>query len=117
MSLTLNKEMLAAAYDYLCEFPPFNEWNLPPAEDIKFRVSRHRDRFAHHQMIGGDHHIVFSSRFIGRHTTLLATLAHELIHVHQEHSCINSRNPHGKAFQRLADLVCKIHNDFDRLTF
>jgi hypothetical protein len=29
---------------------------------------------------------------------------------------ISSRNPHGKAFQKLADEVCKIH-EFDRLTF
>lgn len=116
MPIALNAEMLAHAYDYLICQKPFSLWNLPPSEDIKFSVSKQKDRFAHHQMIGGVHHIVFSSRFVGRHELLISTMAHELIHVHQEHSCINSRNPHGKAFQRFADRICKIH-EFDRLNF
>lgn len=86
MPVHLTPEMLALAYDYLACQKPFSGWNLPPSEDVKFRVSRHKDRFAHHQMIGGVHHLVFSSRFVGRHETLLATLSHELIHVFQEQS-------------------------------
>lgn len=116
MTLQLNPEMLAHAYEYLSCQPPFNAWNLPPSEDVKFSVNRKKDRFAYYQMIGGVHHIVFSSRFVGRHELLIATMAHEMIHVHQEHSCINFRNPHDSAFQKYADRICKIH-EFDRLIF
>lgn len=116
MPIQLTPEMLALAYDYLAVQKPFSSWNLPPSEDVKFSVSRHKDRFAHHQMVGGVHHLVFSSRFVGRHDSLLVTLAHELIHIHQEESCMMRDNPHDAAFHKLADKVCKLH-EFDRLTF
>ena len=116
MTLPLTKEVLEAAYDYLCGFPPFNKWNLPPSEDVKFSTSKRKDRFAHYQMIGGVHHIMLSSHFVGRHEILIATMAHELIHLHMEASCISANNPHDAAFQKFADRICKIH-EFDRLIF
>lgn len=108
MPIQLTPEMLACAYDYLVCQKPFVSWNLPSSKEVKFRVSRHKDRFAHHQMIGGVPHIVVSCHLVGRHEMLLATMAHELIHFRD--------SSHGKKFQRLADKVCKLH-EFDRLTF
>lgn len=116
MSLALNTEMLAHAYDYLCCTPPFSRWNLPPSEDVKFAVIKRRDRFAHYFMDAGVHHIEMSSGRVGRHETLLSTLAHEIIHLHMEQACMNARNPHGAAFKKYADRVCKLH-EFDRLIF
>lgn len=116
MPLPLSAEMLAHAYDYLACQPPFNKWNLPPSEDIKFAVIKKKDRYAHYQMIGGVHHIAFSSRYVGRHEILIATMAHELIHLHVEASCISTASPHGAAFNKFADRICKIH-EFDRLIF
>ncbi len=117
MPIPLTPEMLHHAYEYLRCQKPFSGWRLPPASTVKFSVKKHRDRFAHHQLINGVHHIVFSSRFVGRHSMVLATMAHEMIHVYHEVSCENPTNPHGKTFQRFADRICKIHEDFDRLTF
>lgn len=108
MPIQLTPEMLRLAYDYLAVQKPFSKWKLPPSKEVKFRVSRHKDRFGHHQMIGGVVHIVFSSCFVGRHETLLATMAHELIHFKDA--------SHGRVFQGLADKVCRLH-EFDRLTF
>jgi hypothetical protein len=116
MPLTLTPEMLAHAYDYLACQKPFNAWNLPPSEDIKFRVIRRRDRFAHYRMEGGEHYIEVSLHMVGRHDTLISTMAHELVHLHQELTGMLGANPHDKMFHKLADRVCKIH-DFDRLTF
>ena len=116
MSLLLNSEMLAHAYDYLACQPPFSKWNLPHSEDVKFSVIRKRDRFAHYQKIGDVHHIVFSTRYVGRHEVLISTMAHELIHLHMSASCMSTRDPHGKAFQKFADRICKLH-EFDRLVF
>jgi hypothetical protein len=114
--IALNTEMLAHAYDYLCCQKPFSAWNLPHSEDVKFLVIRSADRYAHYQMVGGVHHIAVSTKFVGRHEVLIATVAHELIHLHCRAARIPMRNPHGRAFQKLADEVCKLH-DFDRLTF
>jgi hypothetical protein len=116
VAIQLNVEMLAHAYDYLCCQKPFNTWNLPPSEDVKFLVIRSPDRYAHYQMVGGVHHIAVSTKFVGRHEVLIATIAHELVHLHIRAARIPMRTPHGKAFQKLADEVCRAH-DFDRLTF
>ncbi len=108
--------MLAHAYEYLACLPPFNGWNLPSSEEVKFSVNSSRKNFAHYQMAGGVHHISFSSRFIGRHEILIATMAHEMIHLHQEQACIAGDNAHDAAFHKYADRICKIH-EFDRLIF
>jgi len=108
--------MLAAAYTYLCEIEPCSEWNLPPAEEVKFSIIRKTDRYAHYQLRGGKHHIAVSSRFVGRHETLLATMLHEMIHLHIEHNGISDTHEHGPVFQKLADKACRIH-EFDRLIF
>lgn len=115
MALTLTVEMLAHAYDYLACQKPFSDW-MPPSEEVKFLVIRQPDRYAHYQMVDGVHHIAVSTKYVGRHETLLSTMAHEMIHLHCKAAGIRMRNPHGKAFQKFADEVCKIH-DFDRLTF
>jgi len=116
MTLPLTVATLAHAYDYLCEFPPFNRWDLPPSEDVKFSIIKKADRYAHYQMINGVHHIAVSTKFVGRHESLLSTLSHEMIHLHCRAANIRMRDPHGKAFQKLADRVCRVH-EFDRLTF
>jgi hypothetical protein len=117
MTLPLTPEMLACAYDYLCECPPFNKMAMPHSEDVKFSIGRRKDRFAHYQMLGGEHHIVVSGRFVGRHIMLLSTLSHEMAHLYLEQNCIVGSDVHGKPFQRLADKICKHHPEFDRLNF
>lgn len=115
MTIPLNAEMLAHAYDYLCSLPPFDKWNMPPSEDVKFHVIR-GDHYAHYQMIGGVHNISVSAKMVGRHENLLSTMSHEMVHLHCRAARIKMRNPHGKAFQAFADEVCKIH-EFDRKLF
>lgn len=116
MPLPLTPEMLAAAYDYLCCTPPFNKWNLPHSEDVKFLIIRAKNNYAYYQVVGGVHHIAISSRLVGRHELLMATMAHELIHLHAERACLCLTNPHDKTFNKYADRICKIH-EFDRLIF
>jgi hypothetical protein len=47
------------------EFPPFDRWNLPPSEDIKFSIIKKADRYAHYQMVNGVHHIAVSTKLSG----------------------------------------------------
>ena len=116
MTLPLTKEVIAAAYDYLCELPPFSEWNLPSSEDIKFKIIKSKDRTAHYCHSKGVHEIAISSAYVGEHIMLLSSLAHEMTHLHTQRTCWNRRNPHDATFQAYADQICLIHN-FDRLTF
>jgi len=117
MPLPLNSEMIEAAYEYLSATKPFSGWNLPHAEDMKFRVYKRRDRYADYRYKNGKHHINVSSVLVGSHMTLLSTLAHEICHLHMNATaCLDMRTPHGAGFSKLADQICKVHG-FDRLIF
>ncbi len=115
MALPLNAELLAAAYDYLCCTPPFNKMNMPHSEDVKFSTSKRKHEFGRYQWVGGDHHIVLSTRNVGRHAQLLQTLSHEMAHLFLEVNGICDE--HGPVFSKLADKICKHHPEFDRLNF
>lgn len=114
MPIHLNKEMLAHCYDMLAATHTMSRWNLPPAEDVKFRIIRRKDRYAHHEVVGGVHHIAVSSTFVGTFQTLIMTMAHEMIHVHQD--LTGMPRDDGKGFAKIADRVCK-ELEFDRLIF
>lgn len=114
MPITITKEMLAHCYDMIAATPVMAKLNLPPSEDVKFHIIRKTDRFAHHQVVGGIHHISISSRVVGSFTTLIPTMCHEMIHVYQDVARL-PRND-GKGFQKLADKICKAL-EFDRLIF
>jgi hypothetical protein len=112
--LPLSSELLAHAWDYLMCLPPFDRLNMPPSDDIKFKVIKSRKIFARYYAVGGAHHIDVSNKLVGSHAVLLPTLAHESIHLHLAE--IGACDLHGPAFQGMADKVCNIHG-FDRLTF
>lgn len=109
MTLPLTTETLAAAYDYLVTTPPFSRWNLPPSEDITFRVTRHKDRHGHYCRTGDKHEIAVSAHVIGRTQSLMEVLAHELVHLHQAHACMETKGQHNAAFVKLAARVCAVH--------
>lgn len=112
MTLPLTPETLAAAYDYLKSTPPFNKWNLPESEDVKFRVGKQRREFASYRWNGNVHEITMSSHGIGQTATLFPTLAHEMVHMDLEEMSMDSRGTratHNGAFRIRAAQVCKIH--------
>jgi hypothetical protein len=55
-----------------------------------------------------------SSHYIGRLSSLTETMAHEMIHVHDDMLRIKAH--HGSNFKRKAELVCR-HHEFDRKRF
>lgn len=114
MPIPLNAEMLAHCYDMLAATPTLSKWNLPPAEDIRFKVIKRKDRFAHHLVKGGVHHIEVSASLVGRFETLVSTMAHEMIHVHQD--LVGLPRADDNSFAKFADKICK-ELDLDRLTF
>ena len=116
MTLPLNRDMLAAAYDYLVQTPPFNRWNMPDSEDVTFRVIRD-PHVRGWYLLGhdGKHTIAISSKCIGRTESLMETLAHEMIHLHQGDVRMETGAEHNRAFWKLAECVCKVHGFDERL--
>lgn len=120
MTLPLTPETLAAAYDYLRTTPPFSKWNLPEAEDVLFKVARTRHKQGWYQWDGKRHTITASTGRISHSLTLMALMAHEMIHLHLEEIGMESRagsnDTHNAAFRVLAARVCKFHG-FDPKAF
>jgi len=111
MALRLTPEMLRAAYDYINTTEPFSKWNLPEGDDVTFKVIKTRRLYGDCQRIGdGKYRIRISAAVVGTTHALMTTMAHEMIHVHEEHSGMARAGvQHGKAFRKLAEEVCKIH--------
>jgi hypothetical protein len=120
MTLPLSQETLAAAYDYLRTTPPFNRWNLPDSEDVKFSVGNAMDCFAHYQWDGTKHTITASTKAIGHTETLLTAIGHEMVHLHLWANGMESKRSgasfHNAAFRKFALQVCKYHG-FDPKAF
>lgn len=114
MTLKLHPEMLAAAYEYLRTTEPFKGWNLPEADDIGFHVVKTPSMAADFGVEGNMPLIRVSLAKNGHTATLLATMAHEMIHLRQH--LTKDREVHGARFKKMSDRVCKAHG-FDPLTF
>ena len=118
--LRLTPEMLEGAYEYLRVSPPFCRWNLPHADQVSFRVMGTRDRFGHfrgrHKKASGDDfsEIAISAGMVRSTELLIATMAHEMIHLRQYR--MGARDTHGLTFRRMAAAVCREHG-FDVKTF
>lgn len=112
MALRLTTDNLPAAYEYLRACEPFCRWKLPHADEVEFRVTRHRDRYGH--MWGNkrstDAEIALSESSIGSSIKLIEKMAHEMTHLHQHlHGGETANTEHNAAFKRLAREVCRVH--------
>lgn len=112
--MRLTPGLMAAAYSLLRETEPFRRWNLPDAEDVTFGVMRATDRMGDHVKRGYTHRIRLSTKFHVRVSAMLATMAHEMIHLHmQEAGAKRDSARHGPAFRRVAKTVLRHHPEFD----
>ncbi len=113
MSITVTKAMLVATYELLRTTPPFKGWHLPDAGAIDFAVLR--DRATYGDCDGET--LRESSGCHGHLQTLLATVAHEMIHLHQMRRRLETPNTqHNADFRRRAARVCRLHG-FDPKVF
>lgn len=112
--LKLTPDMLRAAYAFLHETEPFCAWGLPDADDLKFVVVRDR------KIAGWYKHtektIAVSSSCVGHTFTLMRVMAHEMVHVVEDHAGGRCDVMHSKLFFRLAKQVCRLHG-FDPVAF
>lgn len=116
MTLPLTPDILRAAYDYLNECSPFQKWNLPPGEDVIFRVARSPNMLGWYHLEDGKHAITISTACIGATDSLMRVMGHEMIHLHEQNAKACGRGQHSAAFNRWAAQVCRIHG-FDPKLF
>jgi hypothetical protein len=113
MSITITRATLIATYELLRTTQPFMGWKLPEASEIDFAVLRGRNTYG-----DCDGETIRASN--GRHgqlPTLLATVAHEMIHLHQMRKALETPNTeHNADFRKRAARVCRLHG-FDPKVF
>lgn len=111
MTLPITPAALAAAYEYLRTTPPFKGWKLPHADEVEFRVTRHRDREADHEVLRRRNHIIrVSAVRIKTTDALMQAMAHEMVHGYQDGIArTDTRAIHNSEFKRLAQRVCRMH--------
>jgi hypothetical protein len=118
--MVLTPEILRAAYAYLAVTPPFDKWNLPDAEDVRFVVQKNRP--GHHgicnrweilergKVLGMTFEIGINGASHTYTSSLLVTMAHEMVHVHEYQTGLRVTSAkHGKVFRALACEVCAAH--------
>ena len=105
--LPVTPKRLAAVYDMLRVFPPFSKWRLPPGSEVKFHVGRSKKYEALWWIDGDRHHIEITKPKHGHLVTLVASMAHEMLHVQQRLAGTETRAEHNAEFDRLKLRVCK----------
>ena len=106
MGLPITPARLEAVYEMLRAWPPFCRWSLPRSSEVQFHVARH-NRHDALWWIDGGHHVELSMKRHGHLATVVASVAHEMVHVRQRVAKTETRGvEHNAEFKRLAKLVC-----------
>jgi len=111
----LHPDLIAAGYDFLRQSSPFKGWRLPEADEIGFGVVEDPSIFADFCLLNGEP-LIRCSGMNGHTVTLLATIAHEMIHLYQHLHKLDKGGEHNADFWRRAKKVCATHG-FDPKTF
>jgi hypothetical protein len=109
MTLPLTPHMLAAAYDFLRECPPFKRWRLPESDAIEFKVASARGHYGWQVTRPGGNLIAISANAVGHTDSLLFVLAHEMLHLRQSLKKTCTHSEHNAEFRRVAHRICHIH--------
>lgn len=110
----ITPDMLEKAYEYLRSTPPFRRWGLPRGDEVEFHVMNKRQVRGDCRAAKDRHIIRLSAHNIGRTESLMAVLAHEMVHVHCDLRGVKAA--HGREFLKFAAQVCREHG-FDEKLF
>lgn len=120
--MKLTVRIMRASYEYLVNTPPFSRWGLPLGQNVIFKITREKDVCGIYFPPGTfrpniKRHVIAMVRGENKTSDLiLATMAHEMIHLKREMDIGVDQCPHGAIFQRRADSVCRTHG-FKRKSF
>lgn len=116
--MRLTPDLLRASYALLAETAPFDKWALPDVDDVEFSTLKTSRLFGDIHRRAGRYSIRLSEARHTRLTGVLATMAHEMTHLHlDETGCEKDSTRHGPAFRAYAVQVCAAHPEFDPTTF
>lgn len=88
---------------------------MPDSEEIVFQVSQDKATFAWLTTKRRKRPVLtISGAVIGHTDSLMAAMAHEMVHLHQHRS--GMAVSHGAAYKKLAAQVCRVHG-FDPMAF
>jgi len=111
MGLIVTKEVLHAAYEFLCTLPPFSKWNLPEADDVNFIVGR--DPTLQGQWWfdkkKNRHNLLIVGRNVRSLPGLFSVLAHEMVHLYTRETNMHKGGEHGRAFVKLAKHISDLY--------
>lgn len=104
--IEVSRATLIAAYELLRTTRPFLGWKLPDFGEIEFEVLRGAHQFGD---CDGERIRISAGRH-GQLATLLATVAHEMIHLHQMRRKLETKNTeHNADWRARAKWVCALH--------
>lgn len=102
--LAITPEVVKATYCFVTSLHPFTKWAVPPADALKFGLTRRSDRYGDY----GDGVIRVNPDLIGHLDTLVRIVAHEALHACQHLDGTETKGAdHNHDFQKRAALVCK----------
>ena len=106
--LPITPQRLAGVYEMLRQWPPFSGWRLPLASAVKFHILKTDKWHADWWIEGNTHHIRASEKKHYHLVSLMASMAHEMIHVRQRITKTETSGAeHNAEFHVLAKRVCK----------
>lgn len=108
--LHITPALVEANYELLRLTPPFRGWKLPAPDDVEFRVDGSIECRGWYIFKDGKHILSISHRNQSTLQELTKTVAHEMIHVHEQNA--NACRPdvaHSWRWKRWARSVCKWH--------
>lgn len=119
--LHLTPVLLEATYERLRLTQPFKKWKLPHADELEFRVTRHKSVYGsfHFDDKGKGWPKILVSTVVTRTLSKLdEVMAHEMCHLREIQLSLSRASVanHGKQFLRLARDICRYH-EFDLKTF
>lgn len=107
--IQLTSTILKNMYTMLVVCKPFDNWNMPLPEQIKFIVDHDPDTMGTYLYDDGadkyEHVITISAARCGWIETCIRTMAHEMIHASRWNTSTAAWQKHDKTFRHRAKLV------------
>lgn len=106
--MKLTPKVLEGIYITLCNCEPFTRWNLPLPEEVQFVVTEDPEFMGTYLYDDGEkfaHIITVSSARCGFLSTVISTMAHELIHMSRHDTVTEAWYKHDATFRRRAHKV------------
>ena len=106
--MKITPSLIKQAYSMLLCCEPFDRWNLPLPEEVKFEVIEDDNLMGTYLYDDGgkfEHIIQISSARCGHLDTIIRTLAHECIHMSRHGTVTDKWLKHDATFRRRAHMI------------